>query len=195
MDSVLRCTDQGVILLDGDLKHVYNNINYLKKETPRSSAENLPGSRSGISGSNVRPEPQKIHMENTWDEIFDGEYLSRSHKTSKTPLWSGIFSAPNDIRLSAEYSCLKQIICVYEYVRPSTRIPHIEQIISNINAKKRMGRRSWTDDNNRLGDFGYHRDGLFLVEFVNLLKKFVTKYTEVNNANRNNRQTRAVNGL
>jgi hypothetical protein len=195
MDSVMRCTDQAVILLDGRLKHVYNNIKYLKKETPQPSASDLPGSRAGIPGSNGHSEPQKIHMENTWDEIFDKDYLSRTHSASKPPLWSNIFSAPSDIRLSAEYSCLKQIIKMYEYVRPSRTIPQIEKIIGNINAKKRMGLRSWTDDNSRLGDFGYHRDGLFLVEFVNLLTKFVSKYTGKDNSKRPNRQTRAVNGL
>jgi hypothetical protein len=195
MDTVLRCTDQGVILLDGRLKHVYNNIKYLKKETPQPSGSDLSGSRAGIPGSKVHSEPQKIYMENTWDEIFDKDYLSRKHSASKPPLWSNIFSAPSDIRLSAEYSCLKQIIEVYEYVRPSTRIPHIEKIIANINAKKRMGLCSWTDENSRLGDFGYHRDGLFLVEFVNLLSKFVSKYTGKNNSKRPNRQTRAVNRL
>jgi hypothetical protein len=63
------------------------------------------------------------------------------------------------------------------YVRPTEKIPHIEKIYQNIQAKKKMGLSSATDINAKIGDFVYHRDGLSIKEFMRLMKAFIKRYT------------------
>ena len=69
------------------------------------------------------------------------------------------------------------MLAVYKYVQPTEKIPHIENIYQNIQAKKNMGLSSATDVNAKIGDFVYHRDGLSIQEFMRLMKSFIKRYT------------------
>lgn len=105
-----------------------------------------------------------------------------------------------NVVLTGEYSCLRQLLAVYKYVRPKEKIHHIEKIYQNIQAKKKMGLSSMTDANAKIGDFVYHRDGLSIEEFMRLMKAFIKRYTadgdtkKIINKNRMTRRKR-VNQL
>jgi signal transduction histidine kinase len=88
-----------------------------------------------------------------------------------------IFADYENVIFTGEYSCLRQLLAVYEYVRPTEKIHHIEKIYQNIQAKKKMGLSSMTDANAKIGDFVYHRDGLSINELMRLMKEFIKRYT------------------
>jgi signal transduction histidine kinase len=88
-----------------------------------------------------------------------------------------IFADYENVIFTGEYSCLRQLLAVYVYVRPTEKIHHIEKIYQNIQAKKKMGLSSMTDANAKIGDFVYHRDGLSINELMGLMKEFIKRYT------------------
>jgi hypothetical protein len=113
-------------------------------------------------------------QESVWDGIFDINYL---HTIATAPDFRKIFKDYDQMTLTAEYTCLKQLMAVYKYVKPANKIQDLEKIAQNIWNKKKMGLSSWSELNEEMGDFFYHRDGLAIEEFINLLRAFIIKYT------------------
>jgi hypothetical protein len=116
-----------------------------------------------------------------WDGIFDISYL---HTIATAPDFRKIFNDYDKMTLTAEYTCLKKLVAVYKYVKPAKKILDLEKITQNIWNKKKMGLSSRSDLNEEMGDFFYHRDGLAIEVFINLLRAFILKYTtEIDDSN------------
>ena len=191
--EVLSTIDQGVILVDEDLCHIYNNISHLNKK----AGSNTPGLgdcspvviSDGLVGGG--------RVDTVWDEIFDMDYVASKPMVS---CFREMFIDYEGIIFTGEYSCLRQLLAVYQYVRPGVKIAHMEKIYSNIQAKKMMGLSSSTDVNSKIGDFVYHRDGLSIEELMRLLKAFIKRYTtddlkkQITNKNRMEAR-KTINGL
>jgi hypothetical protein len=169
-NKVLATIDQGVILVDSELSHVYNNILHLAEKlgtyTPSRGEDSLNRSRE-------IPSPRS-RARTVWDELFNMDYIASQPNISS---FREIFADYENVIFTGEYSCLRQLLAVYEYVRPSEKIHHIEKIYQNIQAKKKMGLSSMTDANAKIGDFVYHRDGLSINELMRLMKEFIKRYT------------------
>ena len=88
-----------------------------------------------------------------------------------------MFKDYDKISLTAEYTCLKQLMAVYKYVKPAKKIPDLEKIAQNISSKKKIGLSSRTDCPSGMGDFFYHRDHLPIQVFITLIRSFILKYT------------------
>jgi hypothetical protein len=168
--EVLSTIDQGVILVDEDLCHIYNNISHLNKKVG-TFTPGLGELSPNISSEGL-PVPRRV--DTVWDSIFNMDYIATKPKVS---CFREIFVDYEGIILTGEYTCLRQLLAVYQYVRPGVRIAHMEKIHNNIQAKKRMGLCSSTDVNVKIGDFVYHRDGLSIEELMRLMKAFIKRYT------------------
>jgi anti-sigma regulatory factor (Ser/Thr protein kinase) len=166
----LATIDQGVILVDSELCHAYNNIKHLAKKANTFT----PGLGDVSSGPSRQHLGSKAQARTVWDEIFDMDYIA-----SRPNIYSfeDCFMDYESIVFTGEYSCLRQLLAVYRYVRPKEKIHHMEKINQNIQAKKKMGLSSMTDANTKIGDFVYHRDGLSIAEFMRLMKAFIKRYT------------------
>jgi hypothetical protein len=168
--EVLSTIDQGVILVDEDLCHIYNNISHLNKKAGTFTPG--LGELSPNINSDMLPVPRLV--DTVWDSIFNMDYIATKPKVS---CFREIFVDYEGIILTGEYTCLRQLLAVYKYVRPGVRIAHMEKIHDNIQAKKKMGLCSSTDVNVKIGDFVYHRDGLSIEELMRLMKAFIKRYT------------------
>jgi hypothetical protein len=181
--EVLSTIDQGVILVDEDLCHIYNNISHLNKKAGTFTSG--LGELSPSISSDGLPVPKRV--DTVWDSIFNMDYIATKPKVS---CFREIFVDYEGIILTGDYTCLRQLLAVYQYVRPGVRIAHMEKIYNNIQAKKKMGLCSSTDVNVKIGDFVYHRDGLSIEELMRLMKAFIKRYTtdddnkQISNKNR-----------